>query len=294
MTAPVSFGYLTPELGMVQASPWIITADAHEPVSDPDQIENWHYATALTVERTLTLDPNDIREVAGLGRRDRLRAVLTWTSTATQIQGCSESAILEDGANALRLPLPSGLLGGSLVLRTIVAVEAVEPNRNPLAAHRTGSVLWSDDRVVALEGDASRFPTEALSFSASGLGSDSVAWRLDIDTSDLEALALNCVRVLLNTDNAVYRRLIDSPASSEAEATRKFLQYDIARQLSTAGLAQDDFVPIQYERGTIGAVLRARLSDYFGEDGAEIEPLRARWRSAPNEIDAELQTRFEL
>ena len=294
MTVPVSLGYLTLEQRMVQGSPWTVTATGRESGIDPDHVENWQYAMDLVVDRILTVDVGAVRKAAGLPTRDCLRGLLTWMSTATQIQGCSDTKIIEDGANALRLVLPGPLLGGAVVLRAILAVDVVESKRSPLAAHRTGSVLWSDDRLVTLEGGASRFPTEALSFSASGLGGESIAWRVDIDTNDLEALALNCVRVLLNTDNAVYRRLTDTPTSAEAEATRRFLQYDVARQLSTAALAQEDLAPVPYPRGTIGAILRARLSDYFGEEGSDVAPLRARWRSAPYEIDAELQGRFEL
>ena len=34
--------------------------------------------------------------------------------------------------------------------------------------------------------------------------------------------------------------------------------------------------------------------NYFGEEGFDVDPLRARWRASPWEIDAQLQASFEL
>jgi hypothetical protein len=178
-------------------------------------------------------------------------------------------------------------------LRTIVsAVIGVPGARHPLAATRSGSILWSDEFQTVLEGSASRFPTEALSFKDYGQEPRDCAWRLDIDTSDIEAPALSAVRIVFNTDHPAYRRLAGAQGDVEAVLTRQFLAYDVARQLVTAALAQPEFKAVDYERGSIGNILRARLATYFGQEGDDVEPLRQRWTSAPSEIDAELQPFF--
>jgi hypothetical protein len=121
-----------------------------------------------------------------------------------------------------------------------------------------------------------------------------MAWRLKIDTSDLDASALSCVRIILNTDNAVYQRLTADPGGPESNLTQRFLSYDVARQLVAAALAQEELATVEYDRGSLGNVLRARLRDYFGDEGNAVEPLRARWAMSPSDLDAELQRFFQL
>jgi len=290
----VSLGYLTPQQGAVQCGDWIIRPKGQELLANPNQIENWQYATDLYVERPVSVGETLLRHSAALSDRDQIRGAVSWKASATGLQGASSLTILREGPNTLVVPIPGDLLGGTLTLRTVVSVAALDTGRSPLAAHRTGSVLWSDELTVILEGDVSRFPTEALSFRVNGLGSDGMAWRLHVDATDLEAPALSAVRVILNTDHAVYRRLTESAESPEADITRQFLAYDVARQMVEAALTNDELRPIDYGRGSIGATLRARLNDYFGLEGADVEPLRGRWRTSPSEIDAELQAFFGL
>lgn len=295
MSRPISLGYLTPERADIHASDWLVTPGHHTSVSLPTEIQNWQYSTDLLVERIVSVDLGRTREHVGLGRRDGLRCVITWNATSTGLQGASPPRQLRDGSNHVEVLVPGAAVGGTLKLRTVVTAD-LDPteNRERLAPHRPGSVLWSDDWQVDLEGDASRFPTEVLGFRATGIASESVAWLLQVDTADLDAPALSSVRLILNSDHPVYARLTAEPDGVEAVLTRQYLAYDVARQLVVAALAQEDLKDTEYERGSVGAVLRARLSDYFGEEGRRVEPLRQRWRSAPSEVDADLQSLFPL
>ena len=119
MTRPVSLGYLTPAEGAVRASSWLVIPAGHEPLANPSNIENWHYATDLLVERSLSLEEARLRDSAGLSPHDQIRCVITWTSTSTQLQGCSNMSLLRDGVNEVSVPIPGDLLGGALKLRTV-------------------------------------------------------------------------------------------------------------------------------------------------------------------------------
>jgi hypothetical protein len=295
MTRAVSLGYLTPSRNCFELSELRVIADGHEPLANPDTIPHWHYATDLVVERNIAADVDAIRRAARLDPGDQVLGVLVWTSTSTGLQGSSPPVVLGPGPNELRVSIPGREIGGTLKLRTVVSAGVSSADgRDPLAAHRPGSTLWSDEFNVILEGDSSRFPTEALSFSATGVGSPICAWRLDIDTSDLYAPALSAVRVVLNTDHPAYERLAGPSGNPEADVTRQFLAYDIARQIVVTALAREDLTATDYDRGSIGDVLRARLRDYFGQEGDDVQPLRQRWASSPSEIDAELQAFFPL
>ncbi len=295
MTRPVSVGYLMAPPESISASEWLIGPVGHELMANPPNMPGWQYSTDLVVERTLTVDLEQLRQGTALAEADHIQCVITWMSSATGLQGCSKRYQIEGGENHLSVTVPGTETGGSLRLRTVVtAALAPHSDRHPLAAHRPGSILWSDEFTTDLEGDASRFPTEALSFSATGLGGPEVAWRLKVDTSDLDASALSCVRIILNTDNEVYGRLAADPDSPGSQLTQRFLAYDVARQLVVAALAQEELAMVDYERASLGNVLRARLRDYFGDEGDAIEPLRARWAMSPSDLDVELQRFFQL
>ena len=295
MSRIVSRGYVEPSPDCFRPSPWIITPTGHEALTCPVRIDNWDYATDLLVERAMSIDIEAVRGQAYLEPRDDVQCIIHWSCTSTDLQGASEIVSLNDGSADLHCKVPGSEIGGILKLKTTVSVRLGEvADRNPLAARRSGAVLWSDDFMVVLEGDATRFPTEVLSFKANGSEPVDCAWRVEVETHELEAPALAAVRVILNTDHPAYLRLSETPDSKEAALTRQFLSYDVARQLVTAALMDDDFRATEYERGSIGNILRARLQNYFDGEGDEVEPLRRRWRERPADIDAELQQFFLL
>jgi len=295
VTRPVSYGYVTPPPNCVQPSDWLVVPSGCEPLGNPLIIQHWQYAMNIVVERTLSVRLADLRSGARLRQNDTIWVIISWTSTATGLQGASPRRALVDGANELQVEIPGVEIGGTLKLRTVVAAAVGESKgRDPLAAHRPGSTLWADSHETLLEGDSSRFPTEALGFEANGVGSRNTAWRVNVNTSDLDAPALSAIQVVLNTEHPVYRRLTENAEGADALVTRQFLAYDVARQLVAAALVQEDLVATEYERGSIGAILRARLRDYFGHEGDEVTPLRQRWASSPADIDAELQSAFAL
>lgn len=295
MTRPVSLGFMTIPPGSLAEDRWRITPSGMEPLANVHEVPNWQYTTDLLIERSFTGDVESLRQIAGLGPADDLRACLTWQASSTGLQGSSPTVQLAGVSHSLSMLIPGVETGGSLRLRLIIAAGLKSrKGRHDLAARHSGSILHADGISVDLEGESSRFPTEALSFSATGIADPASAWSLHVDTLDLDASILSSVRLILNTDSEVHERLTERPDSEEAEVTRRFMSYDVARQLVIAALSETELMPVDYESGTLGHVLRSRLRDYFGEEGDAIEPLRARWRSHPSEIDGELQRFFKL
>lgn len=293
MSRPLSLGYLTPPEDAIASTPWMVTPVGSSAIADPEVLENWQYATDLDVEKTVSVDLPKVLDSIGLGPDDELRILLVASTSKTGIQRSSEVLPLQNGENSLGLRLVGSDCGGAARLRILITSGAVS-NTSRLAPRRAGSVLWSEEWRVFLEGDQSRFPTEIVSFANHPSAPAGAAWALEVDTSDLAAPAPGCVRLLLNSDHPVYSRLTSEPTSPEAVRTREFMRFDTARQLVSAAMTSEEFGPDEFEEGSLGAILRARLANYFGEDGDEVEPLRARWQASPWEIDAELQASFEL
>lgn len=291
MSRAVSLGYLVPAADLVRAEPWLVTPQGRMTLSSPDRVDHWDYSTDLVIERQISVDASKIKETCGLDPTAAVRGLISWRSTKTLLQGASDTIDLVDGPNQLTLALPGALAGGTLRVRTIIACGS-HLSAHPLAPKRVGSVLWSDDFGVQLEGDQSRLPTEIISFAHLGSAHADSAWYLDLDMSDLNAPVLGRLKLYINSDHPVYMRLGESAESLERILTAGFLEYDIARQLVVTALANEEFTSAEYERGSVGRILRRHLVTYFGEDGEAVEPLRARWWSCPNEIDSELQRFF--
>lgn len=295
MSRPVSFGYLTPPAEAITSKPgsWIVTPVGGKPLADPEALDNWQYATNIEVEKTIDVDLSRVLSAINLGRDDEIRAVLVASASKTGIQRSSTPTVLRDGENTLSLQLLGSECGGHVRFRVLVS-SGVASGASRLAPRRAGSVLWSEEHKVFLEGDRSRFPTEIVSFAVHPTAPAAAAWSVEIETSDLAAPALGCVRLLLNSDHPAYARLTSTPDAPDSVRTREFMRFDVARQLVTAALMTEEFGADEYEEGSLGWVLRARLVNYFGEEGDEVDSLRARWRTSPWECDAELQAWFEL
>ena len=293
MSRPISLGYLTPPEEAFSPSSWVVTPMGAPPLLDPSLVESWQYDTDLSVEKTIRVDLPQLRTSTHLTSADELRGVLIAKSTRTGLQHSSEVKVIRDGENTLSLHLRGAECGGALRLRVCVTSGSINSSSR-LAPSRAGSLLWSQEHRVFLEGDQSRFPTEVVSFATHPTAPIGAAWSLEVDAGDLAAPAIGCVRLILNSDHAAYGRLASEPGSPQAERTKEFMRFDVARQLVVAALTNDEFGPYEYEEGTLGWVLRGRLMNYFGEEGFDVDPLRARWRASPWEIDAQLQASFEL
>jgi hypothetical protein len=295
VSRPVSLGYLIPPGDAITSKPdsWVVTPSGGTPLANPEGVDNWQYATNIKIEKAIEVDLPRVLDAVNLGPQDEIRGVLVASSSATGIQRSSEPTALRDGENTLSLQLIGSECGGQLRLRILISSGAVSGTPR-LAPHRAGSVLWSEEHRVFLEGDQTRFPTEIVSFASYPTAPASAAWCVEIDTSDLAAPALGCVRLLLNSDHPAYDRLRGVPDAPEAIRTREFLRFDVARQLVTAALMAEEFGAHEYEEGSLGWVLRARLSNYYGEAGDDVDSLRAWWRASPWECDADLQASFYL
>jgi hypothetical protein len=159
-----------------------------------------------------------------------------------------------------------------------------------LAASTPGSILWRDDRRtrVVLEGTGAVFPTELVDFRDLRVGDAGAVWTLELDLSDLDAAALGCVRLYLNAahpDVDALRRGDDDPRTA---AIRSVLRWDVARQLITTALQNDEFVERDaYPPDSVGEALAFTVRSHFPTE--DPRSLRALLQRDPTRFTARLQ-----
>ncbi len=287
-------GYQIPALAAVTAGPWRLSFGGHSRLENPSSLPGWQYANDIAVTRNLLVGLNTFLSTGMLQKDDHVAAQIKWTASGTGLQGAGPCSALNTEDVTLNVVIPGECSGGELELESTIFLASSSSHRNLLQAYRPGSVLWSDKHSIMLEGEAFRFPTEALSFELIASARPESAWLLDARADDLDSPALASVRLLLNIDSPVYQRLQLQAGSAEAERTKQFIAYDIARQLVALALNAQDLRDEDYPRGSIGQILRARLKNYFGTEAADIEALRSRWKDSPGELESILQSNFAL
>jgi hypothetical protein len=104
-----------------------------------------------------------------------------------------------------------------------------------------------------LEGDASRFPTEPVSFRE--LGFDQAPWTVMTIYDDLSESFMGGVRLLINMDHPIGRLALDPKTAPKVE---KLLRADVLRLLVAKAAGQvEEANEYAFEEGTVGQVLDA-------------------------------------
>jgi len=123
----------------------------------------------------------------------------------------------------------------------------------PFAAHRCGSRLGTDFKTISLEGNASRFPIEAVDFADAlpHLGIPKALWHLSWDRSDLSLPSMQALRLLLNSR---FKSFIARASGADAEL-RDLVSIDLARQVIAGAMSDADFRqnPSGYPVDSVGA-----------------------------------------
>jgi hypothetical protein len=150
----------------------------------------------------------------------------------------------------LRVSLPAGSVAQKIVVSSFMLL-ADDVEAAPRAASRRGSRLaFGPSRTVLLEGDASRFPTEAVSFSA--LRYEDAPWTVSAVFDGLSDSFMGSVRLLVNEDHELGRAVLTQPVDSQLENR---LKLEVLRSLiavvSTHGLGDDG----EFPSDSIGEVL---------------------------------------
>jgi hypothetical protein len=192
----------------------MVSLDDDPPVFDPARLDDWTYYRTCNVQVDVVLELETIRQMVELDEESQIAFVVIWSCPQTGLRDASPAHPLQSNEASLKIAVPGGLLRGDLRLDCLLLLmeDIPKTRRRELSPFKAGSILWSMEHTVRLEGIGARMPIQATSFvdllhgqSINGL------WHFTIDTSDLAVPVDAAVRVLLNSDNSMIQEFLDDP-----------------------------------------------------------------------------------
>lgn len=276
--------FLEPDAALFRPSDPVFSVNGID-VGDPDTVEGWDYSADLRVAWEVEIDKVQMLEQCGLGPSTDVRLGFRWRSAKTTLFESGLGASLVNGRNQIEARIPADRTGGVLTISLFVLVMGVQSHEcSPLAAHRPGSILWSESRQVFLEGVGSRFPLVAVEFPPGEMQKG--MWEFAPSSNDLESSAMGSFNLRLNTGHPSVRKLLDSPAAAESKVLQRLLKADLHRNLISWALREGPQIR-SYEDDTIGGVLWSTFRRYFPE--SEFEEMSSSMETAPWRVEARIQ-----
>lgn len=296
MTRIISVPFRRPGSDCLLTEPWQLSVGSK---SDelPAFIPHWDANVNISLARSVVVDVDDARRACGLGEGDPLRVLAVWRSSGTALRGAGTIVDLPRGGlqvAVLQLDVNGVDLAGEVEVGTqlVLARESTAP---PPAPRIPGSVLWEETVQVALEGTSSRFPVEVADFDRASWLPSGAAWRLSWNGQDLEEPLLRGLQLIINSRHTAVVEAVQTPyPTTEQQAIRSTIYYDVGRSLIRGVLANDDFVreSVAYPEGSIGRAAHRLIRSLFPGDSNV--GLRATLMERPDQFDSMLQAAFRL
>ena len=283
--------YVRPQTG-VEAGAWHL----HIPEGSerlPRELPYWDYNTDLHLTRAVTLDPDSISTQCGLAGDARFGVAALWRSSGSGLRSLANRQIItRDGYGPVHVELHVVLrgtdVGGVVTLSTHLFLDAPGSTNDPTAPYRPGSVLWSDESSVRLQGDAARFPMDLVDFQLEVFPERS-GWHLKIGR-DLDAAAMGSILLLINSRNRALAQAVaraDGPRPVD-RAVLSALYADVTRAMIEHGLDQPEFDDeAEYPDESLGQILRDLCRRIF--PGESIGELRFRRANSPSLLATDIQ-----
>jgi hypothetical protein len=264
----------------------------------PAALPVWDYTTDVTMARLVRIDLAELREDCGFSADAPLRlSVRYWPSTSLIRQSAflQELPVDEDTVVvSVRITAEGAELGGLLTVETTLALAADLPFTDPFVATRSGSILWSDQTRIHLEGAAGLLPIAPVSFREAGLP-EGAAWYVSMDSGDWQQAAMGSLLVLLNEDNPTIKQAIGTERDEVAGLLWGMLEADIVTDLVgralddeafTDDVSSDDPEGDMTMAGLVRALIRTYLARPAEDTEQSIKRLRDERRRDPSRFRA--------
>lgn len=254
-----------------------------------DRLPGWDYQSSVTFSTRVNVDWNGLRKTIGVDDPEpfRLVAVADCRATSRRLVG-GRPLRLDGEAAVVSVDAPQGTLADSVTLyAALVATSDIAGDSLGDRVFRAGArIAQSRDLRLVLEGDGSRFPSEAVSFGKLGL--EPALWSIRMTAVDLESSFLGSTRLLVNSDVAEAQSLI----GGEDGRLLHLLQMDIARQVigCVSGLVGDEGLQSDWETGTLGDTARHLAEDLLDSELSALVELK---RGDPDRFERLLQSVFQ-
>lgn len=267
---------------------WTMTINAQTfPATSTDF--QWDYATEALFTATAEVDDEELRHSTGLQTLQGIHMVAFIDCSATGKRFTSSTPLSPSEPVVSSIFVPAGTTAKSIRLqRHLVLRDAGE--RTGSSAHRPGSRLLEEPRTtVHLEGQGSRFPTEAVSFKKIGVFTKA-PWRFELDFTDPdEESFMGAARLLVNTDHSAMPALTQTKHANFKMLSNLVLA-DIIRTSVLQYAANDAPSDQDPSDGSVSQVLDSMTTSYLGFSINEAVDLL---RSRPDEFEVRLKDRVE-
>lgn len=229
-------------------------------------LEGWDYAQPIRVGTSPQIDLAELERSTEL-QLDDVHLVVSVDCAATAKRFIKSIPVALYAAMAepyIDVEIPAGEAALEIRMSCHVALLVAQEPAG-LSASRKGSRLAeSPSTRLVLEGEASRFPTEALSFQ--DLHWEPAAWSVRVEVDDMNQVFAGSVRLVLNTDHKVGAALAAMDTHAYA-ALGSVLRIDIVRAILTAAINQvteRGLLASGFDEESFGSVAEQLSSEHFG------------------------------
>lgn len=282
MVNNISYGFLRPgEERFTETSLTVecggnvttVPCDTDDPKAT--ELESWGRGNDIDVRAEFSVDIPSVIEDCDLPLEGaRLGTLLRWSCSTTSIRGFGDTETAVNGVNRPSVQIPGDRVAGTVTVELdVVLLDNPVEDPDSVAPVQPGSVLWSRELRVHLEGAGATVHTTSYNFADARELDPGAMWRIHME-SDPELHVTRAVRVCLNTANRVTKAALDNINSGksltkETKMWQRFLDIDLRTHMvwSALGLSQEyRLSEFEHDDESYGQMLHGVLRTYFPED----------------------------
>lgn len=274
----------------IRSEGWAIQIGTGDLQELPDYLPSWDYASNISLTLDIEINVPLVLEDTGIDSLDAVGIVVVAECPVSGLR-LTELQELQADVSQYRVTLrvEPGQFAQEFIAWCGLVLQKEMSFTSSDVPFRAGSrLLISEPRRVVLEGEAARFPSEAVSFEA--LGWDEALWKMQTEIGSLDDQFNGTVRLYLNSD---FREAKTLAEGEEPTILSKFLEVDVARsifrsiaRIDPPELLTDD----ELELGTVGQVADSLARGLLHSDLSScIEMIR----TDPQGFEVLLQSRYQ-
>lgn len=270
---------------------WQLHEDKKEPEVVPEYINDWDYQKDIFLSRAISVDPEKISNSLGLNTPPDSLCTIIRIGTG---KGSIPRAWIDTQKHEFDISKPINIslrisgqnLSERLYIETSIIYAHVFENGDELTPSIPAALLWRDGINIRLEGDETRFPVEAVKFSAifKGQPQEKALWYLDYSEGHPTRDFTSAVRLYVNMEQKeFYDRFYN-----QEDITLQILISEIMIEICKDFLSDDEYLDISdFEPGTIGGYASSWLELAFS--GASLSTCKSILEATPAKFNSALQ-----
>lgn len=268
---------------------WWIQHDGNRSALPP-VLTAWDYASEETVGVSVDLNEEAVLLSTGLTSIGVLEVLAMADCPSIQQRFVARQQLAgHQGGTTIevQLILPRGRVADVVQLSAHLVLADTLQSRDDQVAYLQGARIHSSDTFsVRLEGNAGRFPTEAVPFSELGFGN--APWSITCAFDQLSDNFMGGIRLLINTEHPVGQLSLEPNAPAWVG---RMLRMDLVRLLVAQVASQvEEADTSSFEEGSVGQVLNKMCRFFLGSG---LKTAVSTYRDDPAYFERQLHDRLD-